>query len=244
MRFGKFETVHPKYGTSWEEDDRVTSCGLCDVEFGVFTRKHHCRFCGRIRCADCMPAKEQHPQSNSLEFKCDLCVSKKCQFIPATQVPPPAAKVARTTPVHHPEEVAANLSQPEIAQGELPLGMRPGPTTVAGSPVEECALPLGFKRPSAVTRQPTQSLVDLLHRQQAPEHSQPDEMQHSEPDLPLGFGTSLRGPTRCLDAANEGLPLGFRGHQEQHERLSDVSEGPVAAWKQSVCAAMVAPNRT
>lgn len=37
----------------WVSDDQVTQCFSCRVKFGYFTRKHHCRGCGRIFCSDC-----------------------------------------------------------------------------------------------------------------------------------------------------------------------------------------------
>ena len=37
----------------WEKDEQVKSCRTCTSEFGLFTRKHHCRVCGRVFCAAC-----------------------------------------------------------------------------------------------------------------------------------------------------------------------------------------------
>ena len=37
----------------WINDSLVTACHNCKVEFGVFTRKHHCRNCGNIFCYAC-----------------------------------------------------------------------------------------------------------------------------------------------------------------------------------------------
>ena len=37
----------------WEPDASSSACRHCNVEFGVFTRRHHCRLCGRLSCADC-----------------------------------------------------------------------------------------------------------------------------------------------------------------------------------------------
>ncbi|KAH8809146.1 hypothetical protein F5884DRAFT_794632 [Xylogone sp. PMI_703] len=37
----------------WEEDSKVTKCPFCQQEFGSWTfRRHHCRTCGRVVCAD------------------------------------------------------------------------------------------------------------------------------------------------------------------------------------------------
>jgi len=37
----------------WQKDSEVRTCQSCDTEFGVFTRKHHCRQCGGIFCDKC-----------------------------------------------------------------------------------------------------------------------------------------------------------------------------------------------
>ena len=34
-----------------QPDDDVVACNNCKVEFGWFTRKHHCRTCGLIYCS-------------------------------------------------------------------------------------------------------------------------------------------------------------------------------------------------
>ncbi|RDA85429.1 hypothetical protein CP532_1518 [Ophiocordyceps camponoti-leonardi (nom. inval.)] len=37
----------------WEDDDAVPKCPFCQQEFGSWTfRRHHCRICGRVVCAD------------------------------------------------------------------------------------------------------------------------------------------------------------------------------------------------
>ncbi|RCI08979.1 hypothetical protein L249_5019 [Ophiocordyceps polyrhachis-furcata BCC 54312] len=37
----------------WEDDDAVAKCPFCQQEFGSWTfRRHHCRICGRVVCAD------------------------------------------------------------------------------------------------------------------------------------------------------------------------------------------------
>ena len=38
---------------TWEEDEFVVKCPFCQQEFGSWTfRRHHCRICGRVVCAD------------------------------------------------------------------------------------------------------------------------------------------------------------------------------------------------
>lgn len=38
-------------------NEQTTHCVLCDKEFGIFRRKHHCRSCGALVCGKCSPAK-------------------------------------------------------------------------------------------------------------------------------------------------------------------------------------------
>ena len=38
---------------TWEDDNEVAKCPFCQQEFGSWTfRRHHCRICGRVICAD------------------------------------------------------------------------------------------------------------------------------------------------------------------------------------------------
>ncbi|OQR82726.1 hypothetical protein ACHHYP_15623 [Achlya hypogyna] len=50
---------------AWEDDDVVDACTGCNVAFGLFHRKHHCRACGHVFCGSC---------ANDFEklLKCDL----------------------------------------------------------------------------------------------------------------------------------------------------------------------------
>jgi len=64
-----------KYGVScWQADEEVSNCPLCSCEFGIFTRKHHCRFCGLVICADCLKTKAVHHLTREPECVCDGCL--------------------------------------------------------------------------------------------------------------------------------------------------------------------------
>ncbi|CAH0049406.1 unnamed protein product [Clonostachys solani] len=39
----------------WQPDAEVTYCPICQTQFSIFVRKHHCRKCGRVVCNSCSP---------------------------------------------------------------------------------------------------------------------------------------------------------------------------------------------
>jgi len=42
------------FRNTWEPDSARKNCAQCSSEFGLFLRKHHCRSCGKLHCADCL----------------------------------------------------------------------------------------------------------------------------------------------------------------------------------------------
>jgi len=48
---------------AWERDSDALSCKLCDKEFNIARRKHHCRNCGGIFCDSCSDNKMELPSS-------------------------------------------------------------------------------------------------------------------------------------------------------------------------------------
>lgn len=59
----------------WQKDDDVTACP-CGREFGFFVRKHHCRICGRIFCAQCSAFTlklNMYAQPHSQGMPCRVC---------------------------------------------------------------------------------------------------------------------------------------------------------------------------
>merc|ERR1712086_91598 len=65
-----------RYGVPWEDENVVDTCEQCNTGFTFFTRKHHCRFCGCVVCADCNSTTVMHPVTETFEQKCDRCVHK------------------------------------------------------------------------------------------------------------------------------------------------------------------------
>ena len=62
----------------WVADATVSSCQMCRKQFGrlQFTRKHHCRMCGRIVCSTCSEHKRPLPKLMCEEAVrlCNMCV--------------------------------------------------------------------------------------------------------------------------------------------------------------------------
>jgi hypothetical protein len=46
----------------WQPDNEVTKCPVCQTDFHIFYRKHHCRKCGRVVCAACSPHRITIPR--------------------------------------------------------------------------------------------------------------------------------------------------------------------------------------
>jgi hypothetical protein len=52
------EVVLPR----WQPDSEVNQCPVCETQFTFFYRKHHCRKCGRVVCAQCSPHRITIPR--------------------------------------------------------------------------------------------------------------------------------------------------------------------------------------
>jgi len=46
----------------WQSDTEVSKCPICGTAFGFWYRKHHCRKCGRVVCANCSPHRITIPR--------------------------------------------------------------------------------------------------------------------------------------------------------------------------------------
>lgn len=46
----------------WQPDAEVVRCPICGVNFNFWYRKHHCRKCGRVVCANCSPHRITIPR--------------------------------------------------------------------------------------------------------------------------------------------------------------------------------------
>ena len=46
----------------WQPDNEVNKCPICGIAFSFWYRKHHCRKCGRVVCANCSPHRITIPR--------------------------------------------------------------------------------------------------------------------------------------------------------------------------------------
>lgn len=75
----KIKNVDRIFNSHWVAD--CSNCSNCNVKFGIFIRKHHCRKCGNIMCSNCTVL--QNMSLLTLELKQDssfaaLKVCKNC----------------------------------------------------------------------------------------------------------------------------------------------------------------------
>jgi hypothetical protein len=64
MLYKVLEEQHYIAKSQWLPDDASDVCLICDVQFGLVTRKHHCRSCGKLVCSSCSRNKKALPQVN------------------------------------------------------------------------------------------------------------------------------------------------------------------------------------
>uniref|UniRef100_A0AAR2J6I3 RUN and FYVE domain containing 2 n=2 Tax=Pygocentrus nattereri TaxID=42514 RepID=A0AAR2J6I3_PYGNA len=60
-------------GQVWLKDKDATHCKLCEKEFSISRRKHHCRNCGEIFCNACSDNELPLPASPKPVRVCDTC---------------------------------------------------------------------------------------------------------------------------------------------------------------------------
>jgi len=64
----------------WQPDEQAPACGLCNANFSLFNRRHHCRHCAKVVCGKCADNKLPIP---NLKYKEAVRVCNTC--LPAAQ---------------------------------------------------------------------------------------------------------------------------------------------------------------
>ena len=59
----------------WLPDHLSTGCAGCGAKFGLFLRRHHCRKCGLVFCAECSRGRAPLPEFGYLKA---VRVCRKC----------------------------------------------------------------------------------------------------------------------------------------------------------------------
>ncbi|XP_071497537.1 uncharacterized protein [Diadema antillarum] len=62
-----------KASERWMDDKQVTLCMLCECEFSLTVRKHHCRLCGKIFCSKCTNFFVLTSHSKKKSRVCEKC---------------------------------------------------------------------------------------------------------------------------------------------------------------------------
>eukprot|EP01006_Ploeotia_vitrea_P047592 TRINITY_DN67142_c7_g14_i1.p1 TRINITY_DN67142_c7_g14~~TRINITY_DN67142_c7_g14_i1.p1 ORF type:complete len:1084 (-),score=615.57 TRINITY_DN67142_c7_g14_i1:57-3308(-) len=57
----------------WQQDKHHKACPLCSVKFTLFFRRHHCRQCGTVCCADCSSQRMTLAKLKGKQRVCDRC---------------------------------------------------------------------------------------------------------------------------------------------------------------------------
>ena len=72
------DELHKKgFAPVWIPDKSAPVCMRCNVEFTMFNRRHHCRFCGDCICSKCFQKKIVIPgQSEEPQGVCEKCFTK------------------------------------------------------------------------------------------------------------------------------------------------------------------------
>ncbi|TPX58554.1 hypothetical protein SpCBS45565_g07976 [Spizellomyces sp. 'palustris'] len=59
--------------SSWQPDDEAPQCSQCQRRFTIWLRRHHCRWCGRIFCANCTASRLALFPNTAPHRVCDSC---------------------------------------------------------------------------------------------------------------------------------------------------------------------------
>jgi hypothetical protein len=88
-----FSSWQPLPRGEWQSNEGANACPACYRKLGAFRRRHHCRCCGRVFCADCTSATLRHRAAAggvTAERVCNECHAQVTSP-PRLRSPPPSA---------------------------------------------------------------------------------------------------------------------------------------------------------
>lgn len=56
----------------WQPDSTANNCTICNCEFSLLNRRHHCRMCGKLVCGNCSPHRVVLPNIDTSKQR--ICV--------------------------------------------------------------------------------------------------------------------------------------------------------------------------
>jgi len=104
---------------AWQADDASPTCLQCGAAFNFVRRRHHCRGCGRLLCADCTQYRAIIPQAENKQRVCSRCISTRFSLYGAAQAGD-AASVKRLVEVQGgPSRCDTSALEDAVNQGNL-----------------------------------------------------------------------------------------------------------------------------
>lgn len=77
---GTISEAVPLTKDKWKADSDVSSCEMCDRQFSIFWRRHHCHHCGGIFCGDCSAALHEFQKGQRRTTRLRVCSHCKLQL--------------------------------------------------------------------------------------------------------------------------------------------------------------------
>ncbi|KAG8946212.1 hypothetical protein FRC04_011958 [Tulasnella sp. 424] len=179
----------------WVPDAKAESCMRCGRLFGLLRRRHHCRLCGRVVCADCSTktffiSDPEMPDQAKPARACNMCYESIFPILPpspnikarplSTPLSPTSGSFAQNRPsvMHIPtlpdipshRSIAEQVNRPSDDDGGITLPLLPPQTP---GPMNDVLSPVSSSLPNHM---PTSPLMPVPTRQSL-------------------FGDPRRGPT-------------------------------------------------
>ena len=66
---------------NWVPDENAKCCSVCSASFGLLTRRHHCRGCGRVACGKCLKKASIYGKSAGPQLTCQQCYNEAASVL-------------------------------------------------------------------------------------------------------------------------------------------------------------------